>query len=54
MVPRFFKEQASKDKQRERSLSSQGYKIFRFTGSEIFKDPFKCIHEIITYIENYS
>lgn len=41
------KEQAAKDRSRDRTLQSVGYTIFRFTGSEIWNDPVKCCREII-------
>lgn len=40
------KEQATKDKKRDRFLVSQGYKVLRFTGSEIKKNPLRVISEI--------
>jgi very-short-patch-repair endonuclease len=38
--------QATKDKQRDRLLQSAGYRVFRYTGSEIWKDPDKCAREV--------
>lgn len=40
------KQQVEKDKIRERFIVSQGYKLFRFSGSEIVKKPQKCVLEI--------
>lgn len=40
------KKQAQYDRQRERDLTSVGYTVVRFTGSEIYKDPYKCAEEI--------
>ena len=40
------KEQARKDKQRERDIMSMGCTVIRFTGSEIYKDPYKCASEV--------
>lgn len=40
------KNQAKRDKQRDRNLMSAGYKVLRFTGSEIYKDPNTCAHEV--------
>lgn len=40
------KEQAMRDKKRDRDLIEAGYQIIHFTGSEIFADPFKCAREI--------
>lgn len=41
------KDQARRDKQRDRFLQSKGFKVLRFTGSEIWADPDKCADEII-------
>jgi very-short-patch-repair endonuclease len=41
------KEQARRDKKRDRFFQSRGYKVLRFTGSEIYKDPTECAQEII-------
>ena len=44
------KKQASKDKERDRVLQSCGYTIFRFTGSDIYQDAFKCVMESIGHL----
>lgn len=44
------KEQARKDKSRDRTLQSCGYPVFRFTGAEIFQDVFKCIADILSFL----
>lgn len=36
------KEQAAKDKARDRFLAESGYRVLRFTGSEIWANPFAC------------
>lgn len=41
------KEQARRDRQRDRFFQSKGFKLLRFTGSEIWADPEKCADEII-------
>lgn len=46
------KRQAQKDKQRERNLISAGYTVIRFTGSEIYNNPYKCAKEVIKIIVN--
>lgn len=46
------KEQAKRDRQRERALISAGYKVIRFTGSEIFEDPYYCASELSSIVEN--
>jgi hypothetical protein len=39
------KEQARRDKARDRELSSLGWRVLRFTGSEVFADAGKCMRE---------
>jgi len=39
------KQQAIKDKRRDRDLTKAGYIVLHFTGSEIYKDPFGCVRE---------
>ena len=45
------KQQAQKDKERDRILQSCGYPVFRFTGSEIWKNPFDCAESIMKYLQ---
>lgn len=45
------KEQASRDRARDRALQSMGSQIFRFTGSEIYRDAGKCVSEIVNFLE---
>lgn len=40
------KEQARRDKERERFLVGNGWKILRFTGSEVFNDAASCVSEV--------
>jgi very-short-patch-repair endonuclease len=44
------KEQAARDRQRERSITKRGYTIIRFTGSEVFYNPRKCVEEVIEIV----
>ncbi|WP_394003573.1 endonuclease domain-containing protein [Xanthobacter versatilis] len=44
------KEQAMKDRSRDRVIQSLGVSILRFTGAEIHRDPFGCADEIISFI----
>ncbi len=44
------KEQARKDKQRDRFFTLEGYEVLRFAGSEIYKDPFKCGEEVWNFV----
>lgn len=46
------KEQAAKDKKRDRDLTSLGFRIMRFTGSEIFEDASGCSFEVMETIES--
>jgi very-short-patch-repair endonuclease len=41
------KEQAARDRSRDRSLQSAGYHVLRFTGSEIYRDPTRCAVETL-------
>lgn len=41
------KEQAIKDRSRDRILQRHGYTIMRFTGSEINSNPFACAREVL-------
>lgn len=42
------KEQAQSDKQRDRALQLLGFRVFRFTGSEIWRDALGCGKEVIS------
>lgn len=48
------KEQAQRDKSRDRHLTAQGWRVLRFTGSEIYRDAEKCANEIAQILENDS
>ncbi|MFE0233483.1 endonuclease domain-containing protein [Brucella anthropi] len=43
------KEQAAKDRSRDRELSDLGYDVFRFTGSELWRDPWGCTEPILNW-----
>lgn len=43
-------EQFTKEKQRERDLISEGYKIIRFSGREVYRNPEKCVDEVMDYM----
>ncbi len=43
------KEQAALDKGKDRQASIDGYSTFRFTGSEIWKDPIGCALQIVDW-----
>ena len=40
------KEQAAKDRARDRWLTSKDYDVFRFTGSELWRDPMACAEQV--------
>jgi very-short-patch-repair endonuclease len=42
--------QASRDKARDRRLTKLGYRVLRFTGSEIFADARRCAGEVLDLI----
>lgn len=44
------KHQAARDKKRDGALVSAGYRIMRFTGSEVWGDPGECVQEVIDAI----
>lgn len=44
------KEQAKRDRERDRRLQKAGYRVFRFTGSEIWRNAHKCAHEAIDWL----
>lgn len=46
------KEQVAYSNRRERDLQSAGYKVVRFSGSEIYKSPSNCVMELIRIIVN--
>jgi very-short-patch-repair endonuclease len=43
------KDQAAKDRARDREVQLKGYEIFRFTGSEIWRDPLRCAMQIVDW-----
>lgn len=40
------KEQSTRDKSRDRALTAAGWRILRFTGAEIWKEPERCAAEV--------
>lgn len=44
------KDQAKRDKKRDRTLMGQGYHYMRFTGAEIWKDPEACVNEAVNFV----
>lgn len=45
------KEQAKRDRQMDRELTAAGYRVFRFTGSEIYRDAVKCADEVERFLK---
>jgi very-short-patch-repair endonuclease len=45
------KEQARRDKQRDRFLQAQGYTVFHFTGSELYRDLPRCGKEVMDFLQ---
>lgn len=48
------KEQAARDKSRDRDLQAMGFPVFRFTGSEIWNKPVQCAKQIIDFVSDIS
>jgi len=48
------KEQASRDKARDRAITTENIAVFRFSGSEIHRDAFACAAEIIAAADSAS
>jgi very-short-patch-repair endonuclease len=48
------KEQAMRDRARDRAAQAAGYQMMRFTGAEIFRDPLKCVRETLTELKKLS
>jgi len=46
------KEQAKRDKSRDRELKKFGYTVFHYTGSEVWTDVFKCAAECLKHLED--
>lgn len=40
------KEQASSDKARDRDLQALGYPVYRYTGSDVWRDPIGCASQV--------
>ena len=45
------KQQVNHDYEREQDLLAAGYKVIRFTGSQIYKDPFKCVDKFFKIVK---
>ena len=40
------KQQASYDRRRDRELTLEGFRVIRFTGSEVYNHPYECAEDI--------
>lgn len=45
------KEQAERDRSRDRALSKAGWLVLRFTGREIYRDALKCAEEVLDAVQ---
>jgi very-short-patch-repair endonuclease len=45
------KEQAARDKSRDRDLQERGYQVFRYAGSEIWRDPIACARQVLGFVQ---
>ena len=41
------KRQAAHDRKRDRVMQEMGYLVYRFTGAEIYADPFRCVQQTL-------
>ncbi len=46
------KKQMNYDYEREQNLQMMGYKVMRFTGSQIYNKPYDCVHKFISMVIN--
>lgn len=44
------KGQAQHDRERDRYMQKRGYRVMRFTGSELYRDPMKCAKELDDFL----
>ncbi len=44
------KEQAAHDRKRDRAFQAKGFVVFRFTGSELYRNAFKCADEVCSHL----
>lgn len=48
------KEQAARDKSRDRDLQAAGFPVYRFTGSEIWRDPVACATQLVVVLQDWT
>ena len=46
------KEQAKRDRDRDRRLQDAGHRVYRFTGSEIYRNAFGCAKQVLKWAED--
>lgn len=46
------KRQAARDRARDRHMQAAGLTVFRFTGSEIFEAPVKCVEQVYQWLRS--
>lgn len=47
------KEQASRDRARDRFMQGHNLKVLRFTGADIYRDPLACASEVLAAVEDF-
>lgn len=45
------KEQAARDRSRDREFQLRGYSVLRFTGSELHRDPLGCVTQVAEWVQ---
>jgi very-short-patch-repair endonuclease len=48
------KEQAARDKSKDRYLTARGVTVMRYAGSEVWADAMKCVNEVVSLFENWA
>lgn len=48
------KEQASKDRERDREAQLAGYTVFRFTGRDLWRDAYGCACKVIDWVSQFA
>lgn len=48
------KDQAQRDKARDRFFVANHYKVMRFTGSELHRNPLKCADEVMSHLDDIA
>ncbi len=44
------KEQVERDKKRERAIVKSGVPVLRFSGREVWRDPYTCVNDVLEFI----